>query len=199
MRLDHSSLSLTALLAVAAAVSSPVRAAHPTDAQIKAEFAPVRAFVMTDRFVDKYLAAATDPDYPTVALDGKTVVTRGNEMDNDEDENANKQPQSIAQWIGDVEAAPGVADFLARYGLSVRDFALGRTMIIFAGVLHAKQQNPELFKDGEDEDEDKSIDLSLIVSPANLAVYERNKGKIHRTMMEIGQRRLRSLEKVSGR
>lgn len=209
MRPNHSSLLLTALLAIAAAVSPPAWAAHPTDEQRDAEIAQMRALVLTDRFVVKYLAAVADPGYPTAALDGEVVVTEGSGIGIDEDENANEQPQSVAQWIGEIEAKPGVADFLARHGLSVRDFVLGRYMIGAAGFLHAKQQNPELFADDEDEDdgeyededddEDEDVDLSLIVSPANLAVYLRNKDKIQRTMMEIGRRRLRSLEKTSGR
>ncbi len=213
-------LLLAALLAIAA--NNAVWAADLTPAQraaFEAEFAPIRAFTLTDHFIDKYLAAAADPGYPVAALDRMIVGTDdaeddadeddaeydtdadggdeydANEYDADAEEDEDAQPQLIAQRIDALEATPGAADFLAGHGLSVRDFVLGRSMLMLAGVLHAEQQNPELFEDDEDDEED--FDLSLVVSPANLAVYVRNKDKIHRTMMAVGERRLRSLEKTS--
>lgn len=201
MRFDHSSLLLTALLtallAIAAAVSPPAWAARPTDAQIKAEYAPVRAFVLTDRFIVKYLAAQADTAYPEVALDGMIIGT----YDDDDDDAEDVSEKSIDQWVNEIEAKPGVRDFLARHGLSVREFILGRTMMFLAGFLHAEQQHPDLYKhdddededddeyEREDEDEDEDVDLSLIVSPANLAVYLRNKDKIHREMLEAAYSR----------
>ncbi|PKM03871.1 MAG: hypothetical protein CVV16_07385 [Gammaproteobacteria bacterium HGW-Gammaproteobacteria-6] len=202
-----SRLLLAALLAIVAVASPAVWAARLTDAQ-RAEIAQIRAFTLTDRFVDKYLAAQADPDYPVAALAGMLVGTDddeddteydtdadgGDEYDTDEgnaDEDDDAQPQSTAQWIDAIEATPGAADFLAGHGLSVRDFVLGRSMLAFAAFLQAEQQNPDLFED----DEVGGIDLDLIVSPANMAVYLRNKDKIHRTMMEAGRRQLRSHEK----
>ncbi|PIQ36627.1 MAG: hypothetical protein COW59_11520 [Lysobacterales bacterium CG17_big_fil_post_rev_8_21_14_2_50_64_11] len=215
---------MAASLAIAA--SSAAWAADLTPAQraaFAAEMAQVRAFMLTDRFIDKYLAAAADPDYPVAALDGMIVGTDDDDDDADEgdeddysadddadeysadddadeysaeegDEDEEEPSQSLAQMIGEIEAVPGATDFLARHGLSVRDFVLGRGMMTYAAILHAQQQDPGLFEDDEDDEED--YDLSLVVSSANLAVYVRNKDKMHRTMMAVGERRLRSLEKT---
>lgn len=181
-------------------------------------YAPVRAFVLTDRFVDKYLAAQADPDYPTAAIDGEASVNADVD-DDDQDENENVQIQSIAQQIAEYEAKPGVADFHARHDLSVREFVLTRDALLLAGALYLEQQHPELFAEDEadseyededsdeydDSDEDESdgggvhIDLSLIVSPANLAIYQRNKDKIHQAMMEIGRRRMQNYKTTSGK
>lgn len=213
-----SRLLLAALLTIVAAASPAVWAARLTDAQraeIAAEIAQIRAFTLTDRFVDKFLAAQADPDYPVAALDGMFIGTDDDEHDadegdvdddsadddadeysedeDDEDEDEDEPSQTLAQMIGEIEAAPGAADFLAGHGLSVREFSLGRLMLVYVSVLRAEQQNPELFADDED-DEKEDVDLSRIVSPANMAVYLRNKDKIHRTMMEAGMRRLRSHE-----
>jgi len=210
-----SRLLMAASLAIAA--SSAAWAADLTPAQraaFAAEMAQVRAFMLTDRFIDKYLAAAADPDYPVAALDGMIVGTDDDDDDADEgdeddysadddadeysaeegDEDEEEPSQSLAQMIGEIEAVPGATDFLARHGLSVRDFVLGRGMMTYAAILHAQQQDPGLFEDDEDDEED--YDLSLVVSSANLAVYVRNKDKMHRTMMAVGERRLRSLEKT---
>jgi len=222
-----SRLLMAASLAIAA--SSAAWAADLTPAQraaFAAEMAQVRAFMLTDRFIDKYLAAAADPDYPVAALDGMIVGTDDDDDDADEgdeddysadddadeysadddadeysadddadeysaeegDEDEEEPSQSLAQMIGEIEAVPGATDFLARHGLSVRDFVLGRGMMTYAAILHAQQQDPGLFE--RDELEVQDIDFDVIVSPANLAVYVRNKDKIERTMMAVGKRRL---------
>lgn len=214
-----SRLLLAALLTIVAAASPAVWAARLTDAQraeIAAEIAQIRAFTLTDRFVDKYLAAQADPDYPVAALDGMFIGTDDDEHDADEgdvdddsvdddtdeysedegDDDEDEPSQTLAQMIGEIETAPGAADFLERHDLAVREFMLGRLMLFYAAVLHMEQQNPELFEDDEDDEKD-DVDPSRIVSPANMAVYLRNKDKIHRTMIEAGRRRLRSHEKKS--
>lgn len=204
MRFRFLFVFLTLLLPMGFTFSVPAWAATAADEQ--RELAQIRAFKLTDRFVDQYLAAAADPAYPGAALDGATVKR----YLVDKDEPSSLSHQSFDQFVREVEAKPGVQNFLSRYHLTVREFLTGRVALAFAAVEQISREHPEWVDDGKDDNDDdeedapprpgknarsKPADRSELVSPNNMTVFLRNKDKLEKKMFEVGRRRLSESQK----
>jgi len=156
------------------ATSAAGNAQAASDGNRAADLSAMENFQLSDDFIKKYQGYEDEAAKNPCEL-SPMLAMRG----------AGAENRSLTETIRVFDARPGVHAALERNGLTARDLLLGMGVLVGAAAQEMVQQHPELAKNG-------TISINGKISPANMAVYQRNKDALLRHQRELGRAQLQA-------